>query len=163
MNVETTDSYNSSVRRKIVTYALLGFPLGIAIGTILVLFQSFLVGDGDLHPVTPAMLTWMPSEFIAFFWQTLLCGILGAVCSGASPVFQIERWSLARQTVVHFLLLSLTVIPIASICGWTSPYGFNPWNILAYVGIFVVAYLIIWTSIYLYWKNWVKRANDKLA
>jgi Ni,Fe-hydrogenase I cytochrome b subunit len=55
------------------------------------------------------------------------------------------------------------MIPIASICGWTSPYGFNPWSILAYMGMFIVIYLIIWTAIYLYWKNWVKRANDKLA
>jgi hypothetical protein len=109
------------------------------------------------------MLTWMPNELVAFFWQTLLCGILGAVCSGAYPVFQIDRWSLARQTVVHFLLLSLTMIPIASICGWTSPHGFNPWSILAYMGMFIIIYLIIWTGIYLYWKNWIKRANNKLG
>jgi phage shock protein PspC (stress-responsive transcriptional regulator) len=109
------------------------------------------------------MLTWLPSELVAFSLQTVLCGILGSVCAGASPIFQIDRWSLARQTITHFLLLSVTMITIASVCGWASPAGFSLLGTLSYADVFIVIYLIIWASMPLYWRNWVKKANSKLS
>jgi hypothetical protein len=159
----TTDTHKVNIRRSIIIYALLGFPLGIAIGTVILLIMSFFAGDGNLHPVTPFMLTWLPNELVAFFLQTVLCGILGSVCAGASPIFQIDRWSLARQTVTHFLLLSVTMITIASICGWAGRDGLSLLGTLSYAGIFVVIYLLIWASLSLYWRNWIKKANSRLS
>jgi hypothetical protein len=110
------------------------------------------------------MLTWMPNELVASFWQFILCGILGSACAGAYPLFQIERWSLARQTIVHFLVVVSTLITVASICGWTNPEGsFSLTSVAVYLAIAVLVYLIIWVSISLYWRNWVRKANGRLG
>ncbi|MDR2105947.1 MAG: DUF3021 domain-containing protein [Coriobacteriales bacterium] len=158
----SADRGATNIRKAIITRTLLGFPLGIAIGVVILLGVSFAVGDGRLHPVTPAMLAWMPDELTASFWQFVLCGILGAACSGSSPIFEIERWSLTRQTIVHFLVLMSVLITVASVCGWTSPTGFSLEGTLIYLAIAVLVYLVIWTSMTLYWRNWVKKANARL-
>jgi hypothetical protein len=158
----SADKGATDIRKAIITRTLLGFPLGIAIGVVILLGVSFAAGDGRLHPVTPAMLAWMPDELTASFWQFVLCGILGAACSGSSPIFEIGHWSLTRQTVVHFLVLMSVLITVASVCGWTSTTGFSIEGTLIYLGIAVLVYLVIWTSMTLYWKNWVKKANARL-
>jgi hypothetical protein len=152
-----------NIKKAFITRALLGFPLGIAIGVVIILGVSFAAGDGRLHPVTPSMLAWMPNELIASFWQFVLCGILGAVCAGASPLFEVERWGLTRQTIVHFLVVTGTIISIASICGWTDPTGgFNLTSTIIYLAISILVYLVIWVSMFLYWRNWTKKANARL-
>ncbi|MDR2197047.1 MAG: DUF3021 domain-containing protein [Coriobacteriales bacterium] len=158
----SADRGATNIRKAIITRTLLGFPLGIAIGVVILLGVSFAAGDGRLHPVTPAMLAWMPDELTASFWQFVLCGILGAACSGSSPIFEIGHWSLTRQTVVHFLVLMSVLITVASVCGWTSPAGFSFEGTLLYLAIAALVYLVIWTSMTLYWRNWVKKANARL-
>jgi hypothetical protein len=153
----------ADIRMAIIKRALLGFPLGIALGTVFMLIESFLYGDGQLYPVAPAMLSWMPSELIATFWQFMLCGILGSSFAGASAFFQIEQWSLAKQTVAHFLVLSVSMTTVSTLCGWNSPLGPNLWAAALFMVTFVVLYIIIWIGIFLYWRNWIKKVNSKLG
>ncbi|MDR2108088.1 MAG: DUF3021 domain-containing protein [Coriobacteriales bacterium] len=163
LNNDREHDAETSLRKSAISRTLLGFPLGMTIGVIFVLATSFAAGDGRLHPVTPALLQWMPDELTATFWQFILCGVLGAICSGSSILFEIEHWSLARQTAVHFLLMVGSLISIASVCGWTSPTGFSLLDTVIYLAISVLVYLIIWFCMYLYWWKWTKAANRRLG
>jgi hypothetical protein len=139
---------------------LIGFPVGVMISTIFALVNSFVVGDGMFHPVAPAMLEWASSGLAATFWQFILSGILGSICAGTSIIFEIDGWSLTKQTVVHFFALVVPLVSIAILCGWTGSFGF--WGITFYLLSALLIYFVIWVASYQYWKNWIRKANAQL-
>jgi hypothetical protein len=157
------DNHGDSVSRNdFIKLALLGFPLGIAIGAVFTLLFSLPFGDGLYHPVTPALLSRMPNELVAVLVQYLLCGIFGAFCSGSTPLFRLDNWSLTRRTAVHFLCIAIPYPVTAAACGWYGPDKYLAASVAVSTGIFVVLYLLIWLGFWLYWRNWVKRANARL-
>ena len=81
---------------------LLGFPLGIAIGFVITVIISMCIGDGSFYPVTPELIDTMKNELNAVILQTILCGILGTGFAMASVIWEIDSWSLAKQSGIYF-------------------------------------------------------------
>jgi hypothetical protein len=150
----------TSGREEAVRQALLGLPIGIAFGTVAMLLASLSVGDGALHAVTPTLLGRIPNELAAFSLQTLLCALYGVLCMAANHIFKLSTWSLARQTLTHFLLIAPAIVAIAVFCGWIP---FSPLALALYLLFFVALYAIIWLSIWLYWRNEVNKLNARLG
>ncbi len=147
-----------TMKRTVLMRVLLGFPLGIAIGYIITIAISACYGTTYL-PCTPSLAAELGSELSAVILQAVLCGILGAACAAASCAFQVERWSLAKATAVHFLVLSFSMLPIAYVSHWMEH---TLSGVLCYFGIFVGIYVLIWFIQYLGIRARVRRINAKL-
>lgn len=146
------------MKKKIVLRALLGFPLGIAIGHCISLLASAILGRGTFEVCMPAFIETVGTELGAVALQTLLCGVIGAASAASSLVWETD-WGILRQTGIYFLILAGAMLPIAYITGWMehSLMGF-----LKYFLVFVLIFAIIWVIQYLAWKGKLKRLNERM-
>jgi hypothetical protein len=101
----------------------------------------------------------MGNELSAVILQYVLSGVLGFACALGSAIFEIEHWSIARQTVAHFLLISGSMLPISYVCRWIGP---DARSIAVYFGIFGGIYLVIWFILLQYWKRKIRQVNKRL-
>ena len=145
------------MKRKIIKRGFLGFPLGIAIGYVITVIISVCVGDGSFYPVTAELIDTMGNELNAVVFQTVLCGIMGMGYAMASVIWDIDSWSLAKQSGVYFAIACVVMFPIAYIANWMKH---DIVGILSYAGIFVAIFVFAWLTQYLVWKDKVKRMND---
>ena len=137
----------------------IGLPTGIAIGHIITLIISACIGDGTFYSVTPQLAENMGNELNAVILQTVLCGVLGSGFAAASVLWELDSWSLAKQSGVYFLVTGVILLPIAYVANWMQHtlVGF-----LSYVGIFIGIFLAAWLSQYLCWKQRIKKMNDRV-
>lgn len=145
------------MKNQIIKLALIGFPVGIVIGFVITLIISACIGDGFYYPVTPEFIGLMGNELNAVILQTVLCGIIGSGFAMASVIWDIDSWSLAKQSAIYFLIACIIMFPIAYITNWMKH---SIAGVLSYVGIFVVIFVIAWLVQYLSWKRKIKRMND---
>ena len=149
MNVKLT-----AIRR-----GLLGIPLGIAIGFLMSLVASISIGHGVYYAAKPELIAEMGSEINAVLLQTGLSGLIGMAFSAASVIWQLEDWSLAKQTGIYFLINALVMLPVAWFARWTER-SFK--GIAIYFGTFVIVFIIIWAIQYFFWRQKIKKMNEKL-
>ena len=147
------------MKKKMIQRGLLGFPLGIAIGFVITVIISMCIGDGSFYPVTPELIDTMKNELNAVILQTILCGILGTGFAMASVIWEIDSWSLAKQSGVYFLVISVVMLPIAYFANWMKH---SIAGVLSYVGIFVMFFAAVWISQYLLWKRRIKKMNARI-
>ena len=147
------------MKKQAVLRGMLGFPIGIAIGYILSIVFSLGWGDGGYYPCVPALEEAMGSQINAVLVQTLLSGLLGIAFSASSVIWEIDHWSIAKQTGIYFLITSLVMMPTAYINNWMehSVAGF-----ISYFGIFAGIFIAIWAAQYFRWKRKVDKMNEKL-
>ena len=145
------------MKKKIIKRGLFGFPVGIAIGFVITIISSVCVRDGNFYPVTPELIETMGNEVNAVILQTVLCGIMGTGFAMASVIWELDSWSLAKQSGIYFLIACIIMLPIAYIANWMehSISGF-----LSYVGIFVAIFVAVWLAQYLIWKGKIKKMNE---
>jgi len=86
--------------------------------------------------------------------------LYGAAWAGASIIWDAERWSLLKMTLVHLLVTSLATFPIAYLARW-MPHSST--GILMYIGIFVGIYTAIWFSQYSAMKKKIREMNEKIV
>lgn len=145
--------------KKVLLRCLFGAPLGLAIGTVITIIISMVVGDGTYYAVVPELIRDCGSEINAVVFQSVLSLIYGAAWAGATVVWENERWSILKQTVIHLIIGSVATFPIAYFTHW-MPH--NARGVLLYFGIFVVIYIGIWLSQYSAIKKKVKQINERL-
>ena len=145
------------MKKKIILRGLFGLPVGIAIGFVITLLISICIGDGSFYPVTPELIQTTGNQLNAVILQTILCAIIGVGFAMASVIWEIDSWSLAKQSGIYFFIACVTMFPIAYITNWMKH---NAIGILSYVGIFVAIFVITWLVQYFVWKRKVKRMND---
>lgn len=152
---------NKDNRRKAaVLRGILGIPIGITIGYLITIFISLAVADGYYSPCVPELAEELGSEINAVLLQTLLCALLGAVFGAASVIWEIDAWSLMKQTGIYFLVISLGMFPTAYLARWMehTVKGF-----LIYFGIFFGIAVVIWITQYLFWRGKVRRMREKMG
>lgn len=147
------------MKKKIILRGLMGIPLGIAIGYIITICISLVWSDGYYSPCVPELITVMGNEVNAVIFQALLCGVLGAGFGAGSVIWEIEEWSIVRQTAIYFLLISIIMMPVAYFTYWMehSVAGF-----LSYFGIFILIFVVVWLVQFLIAKHNVKKMNARL-
>lgn len=136
----------------------LGFPLGIAMGYIITIFISLGWAKGYYVPCLPELVDTMGSEINAVILQTVLSGLLGSSFAACSVIWEIDDWSIVKQTSIYFLITAIVMMPIAYFTNWMAHtlVGF-----LIYFGIFVAIFVVAWLVQYLIWKNKVKKINNR--
>ncbi len=147
------------MKKQVIRRGLLGLPTGVAIGFVIALIISICIHDGSFHPVTPEMIETAGSELNAVILQTVLCGIMGAGFAMASVIWDMDSWSLAKQSGIYFAIACILMFPIAYVAHWMehSVLGF-----LIYAGIFVSIFVAVWLSQYFVWKNKIRKMNAQL-
>lgn len=147
------------MKKKIVLRSMLGFPLGLAIGYVITIIISLIWADGYYAPCVPELAVMMGSEIKAVLIQSLLCGLLGSGFAAASVIWELDDWSLVKQTGIYFLIVSAIMMPIAYITYWMEH---SPKGVLCYFGIFFIIFVAIWIVQYIIAKHNVKKWNEIL-
>lgn len=147
------------MKKKVLLRGVFGFPLGIAIGYVITILISLKWGQGYYSPCVPELIDCMGSEINAVIVQTVLCGLLGAAFGASSIIWEIDSWSIVKQTGVYFTITSIVMLPFAYVMFWMehSVKGF-----LSYFGIFAAIFIFIWLIQYLIGKYTVTKMNSKL-
>lgn len=148
------------MKKKIVIRSLFGFPMGIALGYLITIFGSLAWSNGYYSPCAPELISVMGNEINAVILQTLLSGIIGTGFAASSVIWEIDNWSIVKQTGIYFAIVSVIMLPIAYFAYWMehSVIGF-----LIYFGIFAFIFVILWITIYVIGKTNVKKMNEKLS
>lgn len=148
------------MKKKIFYRALIGFPIGISIGNFIMILISLVWANGYYAPCVPDLITEMGNEINAVIIQTALCGLLGTGFSASSVIWEIEHWSIVKQTGIYFLMISVIMLPISYLMYWMehSVTGF-----LIYFCIFILIFAVIWMVQFIIVKNSIKKMNEKLS
>ena len=144
------------MKKKIIMRGLLGLPTGIAIGFVITLIISACIGNGSFYPVTPELIDTMGNELNAVILQTVLCAVMGVGFAAASVIWELDSWSLAKQSGIYFAIISVIMLPIAYVTNWMKHTALG---VLSYVAIFVAIFIVVWLSQYLLWKRKIKKMN----
>lgn len=147
------------MKKRTLLRGVLGFPLGIAIGYVITIFISIGKGEGYYFPCVPELIEQMGNEINAVIVQTVLSGLLGAAFGASSVIWEIDDWSLVKQTGIYFAITSVVMLPFAYFMFWTEH---SVKGIVRYFGIFAAIFIIIWLSQYLIGKYTVTKMNSKL-
>ena len=147
------------MKKKIILRGILGIPIGITIGYLITIFISLGLANGYYSPCVPELISMMGSEIRAVIVQSVFSGILGAGFAASSVIWEIDHWSLVKQTGIYFAIVSLLMLPIAYLAYWMEPsvVGF-----LSYFGIFILIFAMIWAIQFAIGKYNVKKMNEKL-
>lgn len=148
------------MKKNVLQRALLGFPLGISIGFAISIVISLIIGNGEYLPASTELVLALGNEINAVLVQTLLSGILGAGFAAASVIWELEDWSLAKQTGIYFLISSLLMLPVAWLAKWME-HSFR--GFLVYFGIFLIIFVVIWIIQYLIIRENIKKMNAKIT
>lgn len=141
--------------KKAMLRGLLGIPLGVFISTTIGLIYSLAYGELMVIPPVDGAVTPLKAYVI----QYIVSMIIGFTFAFGSAIFEVDKWSIAKQTTIHFLLVSIVFFPCSIIARWLN---FNLISILIYILIFVVIYIVVWFTQYRYWKNKITKVNKKL-
>lgn len=145
--------------KKAISRALIGIPIGIAIGYIMTIIASAIVGDGFYHAVMPELAVRLGGELKAVLIQIVVCSFYGIAFAGSSVIWEIDSWSLLKQTIVHMLIVSAVCFPSAWLMRWMPR---NLSGIIGYVAIFFAIYAVIWLSTWLFIRHNLSKINSNM-
>lgn len=86
-------------------------------------------------------------------------GLLGMIYVWINLIYEIEHWSLLKQTSLHYFIFLISSLSFAL---WNQWIPINPGPIILFVLIFTFNYIIIWFAIKTYWKIKIKQLNQSL-
>ncbi|MEE3451648.1 MAG: DUF3021 domain-containing protein, partial [Acutalibacteraceae bacterium] len=138
---------------------LIGAPIGLSISFIITLIISAMINKGEFYPVVPKFTIICGNELNAVIIQSLCSLLYGAAFAGASVIWEVESWSLLKQTVLHCIVISSSTLPIAY-CMYWMPH--NVLGIAIYIFIFFFIYFFIWFGQYFAMKKKIQAFNDKV-
>ena len=147
------------MRKQALLRAAVGFPTGIAIGQAICVLLSLFWGQGRYLACMPQLIEALGDEARAVAVQTLVCGVIGSACAAGSIIWQLERWSLLRQTIVSFALLSGAMLPAAYLMGWME-HTFA--GVATYAGVFAGIFAAVWVVQFFLSRRAVKAINRRL-
>jgi len=147
------------MKKKVFLRGILGVPIGITIGYFITILISLGWADGNYVPCVPELTGAVGSEIKAVILQALLCGLLGAGFAASSVIWEIDKWSLTKQSGIYFLIISVIMLPVAYFSYWMdhSIAGF-----FSYFGVFVLIFAVIWVFQFTLGKRSVRKMNENL-
>ncbi|WP_165775507.1 DUF3021 domain-containing protein [Chryseomicrobium excrementi] len=122
---------------------------GLGVGGLLTLIVTWLMFDG---------MEMVPARMLALnLFGSML---IGAYFSVSALLFEIEDWSMLKQTVVHYMASLVALFPVFTwLTGWIP---LQPQALLIGWLFFTGTYLLNWIGWYSYFKHLEKRMNQSL-
>ena len=149
------------LKHKAIVLASIGFGLGVIICVIIsAVIESSRYNDGMLHLCTEEFLESVGSPVIAFCIQAFASGIYGMIAMGGTVVYEIEKWGLAKCSLIHYLTTMIAYYILAFSMRWFSLRDMA--TILILFAIMTVSYFFIWLCFYLSYRVQLKKINMEL-
>ncbi|MBO1680571.1 DUF3021 domain-containing protein [Bittarella massiliensis (ex Durand et al. 2017)] len=119
-----------------------------------------LPGGGGILAGDPRAVGGLGGDLLAAVGlQLLTSGLLGAVCAAISVFFEVERWSLARQTALHGCCCTAAVIGTAAVNRWVA---LSAAGLASYLVVFLGIYLVLWLALAHHWRQKLRAINQGL-
>ena len=150
---------NISLKKQALLRAIYFFPVGILIGYIITIISSFIYGNGHYIPCSPNFIKMIGNEINAIILQSILCGIIGSSFGSFSIIFDIEKWSLLKQTIVYFIITLIIMMYISYFAHWIEH---SLKGILMQFISFTIFFIIFWTIQFLIYKNNINKINKNI-
>ena len=148
-----------NIKKKLILHISIGFIIGALVGILIPMISS-LASTGDFSEFMEyALLTAKIGKAGAIIVQLIISGLFGCVCVGGMLLYEIEKWSLALATFVHYISIMAVFTAASFGLGWFSE------SLIAYfiaVSCETVGFAIIWIIMYSQWKKTVKEINEDL-
>lgn len=142
---------------KVLSRAAIGFVVGMLMGVLVVLAESFAAGGTIQLPQT--LLDTTGSEAGALLAQMLLSGVYGIVPMAGTVLYELDKWGLAKQAIVHYMSYMLTFLVVGTLAGWFVP---TLVVVGVFAGSFALCHLVIWLIMFMRYKAEVRRLNELL-
>lgn len=142
--------------KKILKLALWSAPIGVNIGIF-----SYLIFSPSFNPFSSL------SNFERFFQHSVsvnlvdlfIWALIGIIFGCSSLIYQIETWSITKQTLVHFCITYFLLIILSIL---VNEHKWNWYYLLDFTIDFCIIYLIVWSVSLIRAKMFVKSLNRKL-
>lgn len=150
-----------STKKAVITTLYIGFSLGFMVGVVMTsVITTLVISDGNIHFVTPGFMKFIGNPLAAFIIHSLVCGILGTIMLGSAYIYEIDRWTLLKATIIHFIVIVISFYLTVFFLRWFAPTNIKA--IITSLIIFIVTYTIIWLIMYLSYKSQIKEINQNL-
>jgi hypothetical protein len=103
---------------------------------------------------------YFSSSSLALGVSSVLIGVISAVFSGSSVVFEIEKWSFLKQGLIHFLITTIVWLPISIFLWGLMVYQQAILNVFI---SFTATYAITWGIQYALCRKSIHEINQKLV
>ena len=90
--------------------------------------------------------------------STFIVGLIITVVAAASVIYENDKWSIRKKTVVHFLIMLITVLPCLLVSGWFELN--NPLDYLEVFGYFLLTGVVIFSVMYFLFTKIVNRKKS---
>ena len=148
------------MKKKLLFRSLIGAPIGVLVSLIITIVFSLCLGHGEYFPAPHELIDWCGGNKTTAVIVQMICSLfVGAVCAGSSVIWEIEKWSLLKQTLINFAVIAVPFFGLGYVMNW-MPH--NIYGALGYVGGFVGSYIVMWCSIYFSIKAKIKKMNERL-
>lgn len=80
--------------------------------------------------------------------STFISGLIISFVAAASVIYEIRQWTFLKQSMIHFLIMLVTVFPCLLLSGW-----FKLRTLIDYIvvlGVFLLSGLLLWGCGYLF-------------
>ena len=134
--------------KKVLIRAAIGFPLGLLVAVIL--------GVVDMRFCSQELAARVGSEGLGIALQFLGSGLYGAACMVGTAFYDVERWSLALATALHYLIIAVGL----ALCNWLLKWGMGAGLLLTVLAGQTVGFFLIWLIIWLRYRKEVKELNE---
>lgn len=145
--------------KEVLKRSVLGAVIGIAISQVIAIIISLCIADGSFYAVVPSLAERINSEIGAAVIQTVCSILYGAMFGGMSVIWELDNWSILKQTIVHFSVVSVVTMPIAYITEWMHH---SILGAIIYFAIFAFSYAGIWFGQYMAMKKHLDDVNKKM-
>ncbi|NLX82409.1 MAG: DUF3021 domain-containing protein [Clostridiales bacterium] len=78
--------------------------------------------------------------------STFIAGLIFTAVAAATVVYEVDAWTLKKQSLIHFGIMLVTVYPCLLVSGWFPVHGVV--NALKVLGIFLLVGFVLWTIAY---------------
>lgn len=148
-----------SMKKSILCRGILGGCVGIALSHLIVIVISLGWGNGAYLSSPPALIEAVGTEAGAAALQALLSALMGAALGAGSLIWEVERWSLLKQTALYLGLSAAAYLPTAYLLHWMEH---SLRGVLGYFASFLVFFAVIWGIQYGLARRRVARLNRHL-
>ena len=145
------------MKKEFARRVFVGLLGGIVISYLITIGISLAIGDGSYYPCVPSLIERFGSEVTAIIIQTVLSAVLGAGFAGSSIIWEMDKWSLLKQTSIYFGIVSVLMMTVAYICEWMEH---SVKGILSYFAIFFAIFIVVWIVQYLIWKVRISKIKE---
>ena len=134
-----------------------GFCYSIAITMII---HGILMLSTGTAPMLPEYMARFDSQLTAYVSQLMLVGIMSAVTSAGTIVFEAKKIGLLVQSILFLFIMLSAWIPVACIA-----WGFHKYltSMIVTICSIVVSYGICWGVQYRLCRKEIERINAKLS